>query len=70
MAYLNMSDPSQQCPSAWRLVNGPRPIRGCGQHSNQCDSVFYPSNGRSYSHVSGRVIGYQYNSPSAFKKST
>ena len=29
VAYLNMSDPSQDCPSAWRLFTAPQ--RGCGK---------------------------------------
>ena len=57
--YLNMSDPSQSCPSNWTLVNSP--IRGCGRttsvHSD-CDSVYY-SVGGSYSRVCGRILAYQ-----------
>ena len=70
IAHLNMSDSSQQCPSTWRLVNSPGPFRGCGRLSNgQCDSARFSSNGRNYSRVCGRVIGYQKGSPSAFEKS-
>ena len=61
VAYLNMSDPSQQCPTDFQLydVNG---VRACGrQHSliGTCHSVTYSTNGISYSEVCGRVIGYQ-----------
>ena len=70
MAYLNMSDPSQQCPSAWRLVNSPGPVRGCGRLSNSgCDSAVFSSNGRTYTRVCGQVIGYQKGTPSAFNPS-
>ena len=60
VAYLNMSDPNQQCPSNWNLTTSP--VRGCGRSSagsHTCDSVFYPVHGRTYSSVCGRVLAYQ-----------
>ena len=60
VAYLNMTDPNQQCPSNWNLTTSP--IRGCGRsstESNTCDSVLYPVHGRTYSSVCGRVLAYQ-----------
>ena len=61
VAYLNMSDPSYQCPPVWReySANG---VRACGRPANAPDLSFYSmkysSNG-SYAKVCGRVIGYQ-----------
>ena len=70
VAYLNMTDPSQQCPSAWTLqTRSSEPRRLCGRTSSNgssCDSVTYNTFGINYSHVCGRVIGYQYYSPDAF----
>ena len=68
VAHLDMSDPSQQCPSELRLydVSG---VRACGRQITggaTCDSVFFPSNGTSYSQVCGRIIGYQFGSTDAF----
>ena len=60
VAYLNMSDPNQQCPSNWNLTTSP--VRGCGESSTgyfTCDSVVYPVHGRVYSSVCGRVLAYQ-----------
>ena len=60
VAYLNMSDPNQQCPSNWTLTTSP--VRGCGRSSagsRACDSSFYPVLGRTYSLVCGRVLAYQ-----------
>ena len=60
VAYLNMSDPNQQCPSNWNLTTSP--VRGCGRSSaglHTCDSSFYPVLGRTYSSVCGRVLAYQ-----------
>ena len=58
-AYLNMSDPNQECPSNWTLITSP--LRGCGRNAStrQCDSVTYSIHGRSYSSVCGRILAYQ-----------
>ena len=66
VAYVNTNDTSQQCPSAWRLITTPR--RTCGRSTDaaSCDSAIFPSNGIQYSHICGRVIGYQDQSPDAF----
>ena len=67
IAYLNTTDTSQQCPSAWRLITTPR--RTCGRSTDaaSCDSAIFPSNGIRYSHICGRVTGYQDQSPDAFR---
>ena len=67
VAYLNMSDPSQQCPSAWRLysTNG---VRACGRpvtSGQSCPAVVYPT-GQQYQRICGRIIRYQVGTPGAF----
>ena len=57
MAYLNMSDPTEECPSGFRLYsqNG---VRACGRpvtSGGSCLSVRFPSYSISYSQVCGRV---------------
>ena len=67
VAHLNMSDPSQQCPSAWREYNTGG-IRACGRpatSSGSCPATLYATS-RQYSRVCGRAIGYQIGSPDAF----
>ena len=69
VASLNMSDPSQQCPSAWREYNTSG-VRDCGRPptaDSSCPGVFqgYATN-RQYSRVCGRAIGYQIGSTDAF----
>ena len=65
IAYLDMSDSSQQCPPNWRLLT--TPVRACGAAADSiCTSAVFPSNGESYSRVCGRVIGIQKGSPDAF----
>ena len=74
VAHLNMSDTSQQCPSAWNEYNNRTSnIRVCGRANNtegSCSSISLSmtSIGRLYSRVCGRVIGYQIGSPDAFSK--
>ncbi len=65
IAHLNMSDPSQQCPSNWTLIT--TPVRGCGRSSSGCNSAIFPSQGQSYSRVCGRVIAYQSGSTDGFR---
>ena len=66
VAYLNMTDPSQQCPSAWREYNISQ-FRHCGRPvstvANRLSQIFPIS--RQYSKVCGRVIGIQVASPDA-----
>ena len=68
VAHLNMSDPSQQCPCAWREYtnNG---IRVCGRPitSTSCATKSYLTSNQ-YSRMCGRIIGYQFNSPDAFRQ--
>ena len=67
LAYLDMSDATQNCPSGFRLYQSGG-VRACGRNSSNgsCVSVQFPSNGISYSQICGRVTGYQYRSTDAF----
>ena len=67
LANLNMTDPSEQCPSAWREYNTSG-IRASGRSvtsSKSCPATNY-STSHPYSKVCGRVIGYQVACPDAF----
>ena len=67
VAYLNMSDPTHQCPSAWREYNIGG-VRACGRPSaigGTCAPAIY-SISFQYRRVCGRVIGYQFGSPDGF----
>ena len=70
VAYLNMSDPSQQCPSAWREYNT-NGVRVCGRPATSrparesCPAITYFT-GYQYNRICGRVIGYQIGTPDAF----
>ena len=64
VAYLNMTDPNQQCPQAWREVLSPK--RACRRTSARCESEYFNTHNINYSGVCGRVIAYQYGSTDAF----
>ena len=60
IAFFNMSDPSQQCPSSWNLFTSP--VRGCVSSvmtGSSCDSGIFPSNSKLYSRVCRRINAYQ-----------
>ena len=68
VAYLNMSDPQQTCPSNWTLNTSP--VRRCGRSfigGQTCDSVIYPVNGHSYSLVCCKIIAYHANVSVGFR---
>ena len=68
VAFLNMSDPNEVCPSNWETYTSP--VRACGNGENnsirRCNSVIYPAYGLRYNRVCGRVIGYQNSDTHAF----
>ena len=64
VANLDMTDPSQQCPDGFRLVNRTT----CGRTEPAgCVSTTFLVHGIEYSHFCGRVIGYQDKLPEALK---
>ena len=64
IAYLNMSDSSQQCPSVWREYTTPH--RTCGRRSGGCNGLNYTTGSEQYNQVCGRIIGYQLGHTDAF----
>jgi hypothetical protein len=70
VAYLDMSDPTQQCPPSLRLYSASG-VRACGRPSTigafGCSSLTFTSgSGRQYSKVCGQVIGHQVGSTDVF----
>ena len=66
VAYLNMSDPSQQCPPVWQEIT--TPFRVCGRRSTRgsCEGLTYSTGSEQYNQVCGRIIGYERGTPSLF----
>ena len=71
VAHIDMTNPAAQCPSGLREVsNSTTNQRASGKNvSRGCSSVTFPI-GEKYSHVCGRVRGYQYYTPDAFYPSS
>ena len=70
VAYLNMSDPSEHCPSVWQEITTPH--RVCGRRSTRggsCEGLTYSTGSQQYNQVCGRIIGYQRGPSSAFRGS-
>ena len=81
-ALLNMSDPTHNCPDQWREITSPRRTCGRANddkdtgghdmskedeaHGAGCSSAFFSTYGQQYSHVCGRILGYQYCNTLAF----
>ena len=71
VGYLDMTDPSQSCPSGLALKTYPQELRVCGRVSDVnvcggCWSTFYSTGGSQYSRVCGRIRGYQFGATDAF----
>ena len=63
LAYLDMTDATQNCPSGFSLYQSGG-VRACGKQTldNSCVSVQFSSHNINYSQVCGRVTGYSYGS--------
>ena len=64
---LDMTDPSQQCPSAWMEYSSGG-VRACERIQNVaggCDRMIFTTN-RSYNKICGRATGYQVGGSAAF----
>ena len=61
IASLNMTDPNEKCPTQFRTYSSGG-VRACGRpvtNSGSCVGITFPSRDIKYSHVCGKVIGYQ-----------
>ena len=71
VGYLDMTDPSQSCPSGLALKTYSPGLRSCGRATNNtiggCWSTFYNTGGSPYSSVCGRVRGYQFGVTDVFR---
>ena len=66
VAYLNMSDPSQQCPFLWQEITTPHRVCGRNSTAGSCEGITYSTGSEQYGQVCGRIIGYQLGTPDAF----
>ena len=66
VAYLNMSDLSQQCPSVWQEITTPHRVCGRRSTTGSCEGVTYSTGSEQYDQVCGRIIGYQLGNTDSF----
>lgn len=69
VANIDMTDPTQTCPTGFReIIRTEAPTRICSTQSvtRGCFGTSFSASGVLYSHVCGRVIGYQEGTPNAF----
>ena len=69
VAYLNMSNPSQQCPSVWQEITTPYRVCGKRSASPSCEGLNYTTGSEQYSQICGRIVGFQSGIPQAFRGS-
>ena len=61
VAFVNMTDSSQQCPGEFMEVSNSR-VRACGRQTTTsagCNSANFSVLGMEYQHVCGRIVGWQ-----------
>uniref|UniRef100_A0A1X7U7U0 Fibrinogen C-terminal domain-containing protein n=1 Tax=Amphimedon queenslandica TaxID=400682 RepID=A0A1X7U7U0_AMPQE len=65
LAYLDMSDATQNCPTGFRLytLGGKRYCGRPESNSRSCSSASFSTNGIGYSQICGRVEGFAKTSP-------
>ena len=67
VAHLDMTQPNQQCPSGFRLIDSSskrRRRRRCGRPGPAgCVSVKFSTNGIAYNKVCGKIIAYEEGDP-------
>ena len=69
VANIDMTDSTQQCPNGFRLITRTAPpLRTCGRPVGHqgCVSTTVSVHEYEYTRVCGRIVGYQYGSPSGF----
>ena len=66
VVYLNMSDPSQRCPSVWQEITTPHRVCGRRLTSSACEGLTYSTGSQQYDQVCGRIISYMIGHPDAF----
>ncbi len=70
VAFLDMSNSEQSCPSPW--VEDSSPARSCRSQLDEggCEAIFFPVTGRSYTRICGRATGFDLNSNDVFSLRT
>ena len=63
---LNMTNSSHTCPAGLKLLTTPKRLCAKNIDGGGCSSATFNLHGIQYTHVCGKIIGYQQKSPDAF----
>ncbi len=66
VAFIDMTDPSQQCPEGFSLRTSPK--RVCERTVGGCTSIIFHTHNVQYSRVCGQARAYQVEGPDAFEE--
>ena len=65
-ANINMTNSSHTCPEGLKLLTTPKRLCTRNTDGGGCSSATFNLHGIRYTHVCGKIIGYQHMSPNAF----
>ena len=66
VANIDMTNSSHTCPQGLKTLTSPKRLCGINISGRGCSSATFAVHGMEYTHVCGKVIGYQYGSQDAF----
>ena len=66
VANIDMTNSSHTCPQGLKLLTSPKRLCDINGSGRGCSSATFATHGTKYTHVCGKVIGYQYGSTTAF----
>ena len=72
VAYLSMEERGASCPNSFREVRDRKTNkRACGRMADdECASLIFPADGKTYQHVCSQFRGYQFGNTDAFWRSS
>jgi len=66
VAAINMTNSSHTCPEGLKLLSTPKRLCAMNIDGGGCSSATFDLHGIRYTHVCGKIIGYQQKTPDAF----
>ena len=66
VAAINMTNISHTCPEGLKLLSTPKRLCAMNTYGGGCSSATIDLHGIRYTHVCGKIIGYQQKTPDAF----
>ena len=66
VANIDMTNSSHTCPQGLRTLTSPKRLCDINIDGGRCSSAMFATHGTEYTHICGKVIGYQYGHTAAF----